>query len=83
MNPCSRFRIAFSVDAAPLPQGAGHYATARSLSSRTRNGEAADAQPCASCIRLPSSSLNRMKATNPTTALATWISQKVVVGRLE
>ena len=31
----------------------------------------------------PSASLNTAKPRSPTTALATWISQKVVVGRVE
>ena len=35
------------------------------------------------CIRCPSASLKTTKATRPNAALATWISQKVVVGRLE
>jgi hypothetical protein len=34
-------------------------------------------------IRRVRKTLNRMKARSPTTALATWISQKVGVSRLE
>ena len=34
-------------------------------------------------MRLPSATLKITNATSPKAALATWISQKVVVGRLE
>ena len=37
----------------------------------------------AATMRLPSTTLNSTKATRPNAALAIWISQKVVVGRLE